>query len=138
MKYPTIRYVLHMPNKLPMDRVIGTSSLLFKLIRATLEFLKKSTDDSAKRREIGVYELKEQMRYVANARNNLEKVDQALTVRENKHITRDDQTVKIHDEKNPRPYYPSTVAGLRDDAEDAITNSNHEGMFKMGQPFEQY
>lgn len=137
-KFSKIRYILHEPHNVPTDRFIGTLSLLGKLIHATTLYLKKKTTEKEARTNFGVYELNEQLSSISHARNNFQKIEQALNIRENKHTTRDGTTLKIHDERGAKGrngYYPSVVAGLHEDMEEA---THKEGTFRMGQPFEEY
>lgn len=73
----SLKYVMHPPNKVPVERSDGVKSLLSKLMGLTIEALKAFTGDTGMRTKHGYYELKTQRRNITEAKKNNEEVHQA-------------------------------------------------------------
>lgn len=75
---PGLSYNLRTPKKIPEDSLVGTASLLSKLINETISTLRivfKSPEDRTKH---GYYELKAQLYKISNSRENFNQVYNAL------------------------------------------------------------
>ncbi len=75
--HSNLKYSMHMPHNIPVDRSVGVVSLLSKLMSLTIDTLQVHTIDLALRKQYGYYEFKTQRRNITEAKKNSDEVQQA-------------------------------------------------------------
>lgn len=118
-----LKYDIRKPHKIPDQRINGSVSLLSKLINITIAFIRTHMKDEESRKGVGMYELRQELFKMANAKENCIEIKQAIDSAEFKQNTNQSGA-------SVRPFGSTHI--VRESAEHAF---DHHDAFSMGQPY---
>lgn len=136
--YPRLKYTMHVPKNVPIDRKDGLVSLLSKLMSLTIDTLQVLTSDTTERKTYGYYEFKTLRRNITEAKKNSEEVHQACVravAREEK--ASEKQAAHIFRASGGNPAHvvqPLHLPGHHMPRAQSEFGTDH-GSFSMAQPF---